>query len=111
DDEVAHALPFPEAGQQLIGPPGNRLTAGEQATTRTGSGIADHVADGLADDLSLGHTPLGCRPLDGGLEVVGQIERRLLHTHMVPPVAMVLVRPGSVLKCTTWAPTGLSTRG
>jgi len=89
DDEVGHALPFPETSQQLIGVPGNRLPAGEQGPVRSGSYIAQVCAYGLANDLGLRHALPGRRELDGGLEIVGQVEGRLLHMRMVPPVAVL----------------------
>ena len=89
DDEVGHALPFPEAGQQLVRPAGDRLTAREQSTSRARSGRAHHLPDGLADHLGFGHALPSCGAPDGGLQLLCEVQGRLLHERMVPPVAEV----------------------
>ena len=89
DDEGGHAYRSPKptsssSACRAIGRPlENRPPRGR------GSDSADHLADGLADDLGLGNALLSCRTFDSGLEITGQVKGRLLHKHKVPPVAVV----------------------
>ena len=48
--------------------------------------MADRHTDRLADDLCLGDAALRGSPLDRHLQVLRQVQRRLLHSCMVPPV-------------------------
>lgn len=68
-----------EAGQQVIGLPGNRLTAGEEGAAWPGPDITHRLANGLADNLGLGNSLLGCRALNGESEVGGQIQGGPFH--------------------------------
>jgi len=66
----------------------DRRAAPEEATAWARSIIADGVADRVANDLGLGHASLSSYALDRRLELLRQVDGRLVHGCMVPPLAL-----------------------
>ena len=75
-----------EAAQELVGPPDDVLRTGVDTAARAASHTSQGGANGFPDYLRLGDSALLGGQLDRCFQVVRQVDRRLLHGHMVLPV-------------------------
>jgi hypothetical protein len=79
--------PLAKAIEQFINAPGDRLGAGVEAASRPWLDTTQPRTDRFADDLSFGYAAQPGGALDCCPEVLGHVDRRLLHKAMVTLLA------------------------